>query len=437
MTKEVRNVIVGFGKTGLSVANHCIRHDMPFAVTDDALAPARLAEFERQHAVEFAPIRDFSFTPNDRLIVSPGVPLTHSDLQKAQRLGASLTNDVQMFSHLCKAPFALITGSNGKSTVTHFIGQLLNSAGKQAGVGGNIGTPVLDLLDQGNDVFVIEASSYQLELANHCAADVAVLLNLSPDHLDRYPSQDAYFAAKANVFVGCKTAVINRETDFKIEFEDTVNVISFGSDAPVSDTDYGIIEQDGCRYLARGARIILDVSVLPVPGRHNWMNVLAAMATVEALGVPLGEGIQSLTGLPHRCELVPGVDQMLAVNDSKSTNPASTATAIESFAEQDQVMVLLLGGLGKGADFAVLQPLLEAHVGICYVYGQDRDLIAAQIGVPVISQLTLDDCINHMANEQRHADVLLFSPGCASLDQFANFEARGDHFKSLVQERFA
>ena len=437
MTKEVRNVIVGFGKTGLSVANHCIRQDMPFAVTDDALAPARLAEFERQHAVEFAPIRDFSFTPNDRLIVSPGVPLTHSDLQKAQRLGATLTNDVQMFSQLCKAPFALITGSNGKSTVTHFIGQLLNSAGKQAGVGGNIGTPVLDLLDQGNDVFVIEASSYQLELADHCAADVAVLLNLSPDHLDRYPSQDAYFAAKANVFVGCKTAVINRETDFKIEFDDTVNVISFGSDAPVSDTDYGVIEQDGCRYLARGAKIILDVSVLPVPGRHNWMNVLAAMATVEALGVPLGEGIQSLTGLPHRCELVPGVDQMLAVNDSKSTNPASTATAIESFAEQDQVMVLLLGGLGKGADFAVLQPLLETHVGICYVYGQDRDLIAAQIGVPVISQLTLDDCINHMANEQRHADVLLFSPGCASLDQFANFEARCDHFKSLVQERFA
>jgi UDP-N-acetylmuramoyl-L-alanyl-D-glutamate--2,6-diaminopimelate ligase len=435
----LRNVVVGFGKTGMSVAAYCVQRGWPFAVTDDAAEPPRLTELNTHVPVEFAPIQRFEFLPSDRLFVSPGVPLTHPDVQRAKALGAVLTNDIQVFSELCERPLAMITGSNGKSTVTNFVGQLMAMSGRNVGVGGNIGTPALDLLDQGFDAHVIEVSSYQLELADHCSADVAVLLNLSPDHLDRYDSLHAYYAAKANVFAGCTTAVINRTIELDVAFGQNVNVISFGFDEPSKDSEYGLLERDGNRYLARGSEILFDVRQLPVPGRHNWLNVLAALATAEAMGVTMDKliiGIENLTGLPHRCESVSQVGRLIAINDSKSTNPASTVTAIEGFAEPGREMTLLLGGLGKDADFTVLAPALQAHVTECYVYGEDRDLIASQIGFPAISLETLDDCMRAIASHKASVDLLLFSPACASLDQFENFEERGRQFKVLAQELF-
>lgn len=467
MNKGVRNVIVGFGKTGVSVAEHCVRHGWPFAVTDDTPEPTRLAEFARKRPVDFAPIQNFKFRSDDRLIVSPGVPLVHSGLIKAQQLGATLTNDIALFSELAQRPVVLITGSNGKSTVTHFVGQLLRSSGVKAGVGGNIGTPALDLLAQNFDAYVIEVSSYQLELADRCGADVGVLLNLSPDHLDRYPSVEAYYQAKTNVFAGCRCAVINRAISFDMAIDPNVRIVTFGSDAPSEDGHYGILEQDGEQYLMRGADVIANVKALPIAGRHNWINILAALASAEAMGVAVNDllpGLELLTGLSHRCEPVENIQDTIAINDSKSTNPASTLTAIEGFAEPGRSLTLLLGGIGKGADFSVLKSALHEHVDVCYVYGRDRDLIASELGYPAKVFSTLDECledflnaglkdspadtrknsrqhsVNDVSEEKTTASItptlLLFSPGCASFDQFDNFEARGSYFKTLVQELF-
>jgi UDP-N-acetylmuramoylalanine--D-glutamate ligase len=451
-SKEKRNVIVGFGKTGESVAEHCLRHDLLFAVADDSEMPVRFKSFVAKNGPRtITSLSNFEFSPNDRLIVSPGVPLTTPVIQQALLEDAELTNDIKIFSELRQRPMAMVTGSNGKSTVTHFVGQLLNALSVNAGVGGNIGTPCLDLLDQDFDAYVLEVSSYQLELATSSAADVAVLLNLSPDHLDRYASVEDYYHAKTQVFAGCKMAIIKRGLEFRLGIEPGTEVLTFGIDAPADENSFGFREVDGRTYLARGTTNLVATDELPVKGRHNWLNLLAALAIAEAIGRRIhgatggvkGVGMADLlavlptvSGLPHRCEIVPVSDNTLIVNDSKSTNPSSTLSAIEGFAEPSVNMVLLLGGIGKGADFSVLKSCIEQRVNSCYVYGQDREAIARQVGPMARVLETLDECLEHLRAEPEQPDVVLFSPACASQDQFDNFEMRGEYFKSRVEELF-
>tara|TARA_R110002073_G_scaffold37559_13_gene108215 strand:- start:3207 stop:4517 length:1311 start_codon:yes stop_codon:yes gene_type:complete len=435
----VRNVIVGFGKTGVSVAEHCLRQGILFAVADDAAEPTRLKDFESdQQKVTFAPLDQFEFTAEDRLVVSPGVPLTHPVLQRAAASGLELTNDIKLFCELRQQPLALITGSNGKSTVTHFVGQLLNGTNIKTGVGGNIGTPALSLLVDDYGAYVLEVSSYQLELANNAAVDVAVLLNLSPDHLDRYPSLEDYYRTKTGVFSGCTTAIFGRDIEFDLGIPASANVVTFGSDEPSNNNCYGIREISGQTFLARGNDNLTSVDKLSLKGRHNWLNLLAAIAVADAMGAQIEDLVTilpSVTGLPHRCEVVK-TDRALVVNDSKSTNPSSTLTAIQGFADPGSEITLILGGMGKGADFTVLDPAIRDHVQRCYVYGRDRKLIADAISSSVVQFETLEDCLLDIVAKCDSSDLILFSPGCASLDQYSNFEARGDYFRTRIQELF-
>lgn len=447
-SKEKRNVIVGFGKTGESVAEHCLRHDLLFAVADDSELPSRFKSFVAKNGPRpIASLSNFEFSPNDRLIVSPGVPIATPAIQQALLEDAELTNDIKIFSELRRQPMAMVTGSNGKSTVTHFVGQLLNAVNINAGVGGNIGTPCLDLLGRDFDVYVLEVSSYQLELAKSSAADVAVLLNLSPDHLDRYASVEDYYYAKTQVFAGCKMAIVKRGLEFNLGIEAETEVLTFGTDTPADESSFGFREVDGQTYLARGETNLVATDDLPVKGRHNWLNLLAALAIAEAIGGRMGGAkgadmadllavLPAVSGLPHRCEIVPVFDNAIVVNDSKSTNPSSTLSAIEGFADPSVNMVLLLGGLGKGADFSVLKSCVEQHVNWCYVFGQDRDAIARQVGPMARVLETLDECLEDLRAKPEQPDVVLFSPACASQDQFDNFEMRGEYFKSRVVELF-
>jgi len=433
-------VIVGFGRTGESVAEHCLRHDLLFAVTDDSGLPSRFKSFVAENGPRpFTLLSIFEFSATDRLIVSPGVPLVHPALQQALMDGAELTNDIAIFSELRQQPMAMITGSNGKSTVTHFVGQLLRAVKINAGVGGNIGTPCLDLLTEDFDAYVLEVSSYQLELARSSAADVAVLLNLSPDHLDRYDSLEEYYRAKTRVFAGCKVAIFKRGLDFNLGIEAGTQVLTFDTDTPADESSFGFREVEGQLYLARGKANLITTDDLPVKGRHNWLNLLAALAIAEAMGAAMADllvAVPTVSGLPHRCEIVGVSANSIIVNDSKSTNPSSTLSAIEGFAEPALNMTLLLGGKGKGANFTVLRPSIEQKVSRCYVYGQDRDIIARQIGSMAHVFETLNECLEDLRTESEQPDVLLFSPGCASQDQFTNFEARGDYFKSRAMELF-
>lgn len=435
-------MIVGFGKTGVSVAEHCQRQGMLFAVADDAARPARLNDFDApSKPITYTSIAQFQFEKNDRLVVSPGVPLSHVVLQDAVKSGLELTSDIKMFCQLRQNPLALITGSNGKSTVTHIVGQLLNALNIKTGVGGNIGTPALDLLNDDFSAYVIEVSSYQLELADAAAADVAVLLNLSPDHLDRYDALDNYYQAKTQVFAGCSTAIYCRDLEFPLGISPDTKVITFGTDAPADNVSYGIRETNGKYYLARGEDDLVAVDELPIKGRHNWLNILAALAIAEAMGAELTSlltALPSISGLAHRCEVVPSTVGLI-VNDSKATNPSSTLTAIEGFADASVEMTLILGGIGKGADFSVLSEAIQARVTRCYVYGRDRDLIAGQVGSPMVKFETLEECLLDLSNRLFSKSpmskwLVLFSPACASLDQFKNFEARGDYFKTRATE---
>ena len=439
-SREKHNVIVGFGKTGESVAEHCLRHDLLFSVSDDSAQPSRFKSFVEKHGPRpFAQLANLEFSANDRLIVSPGVPIAHSAIQQAVKKGAELTNDIAIFSELRRQPMAMITGSNGKSTVTHFVGQLLNMVNIKAGVGGNIGTPCLDLLIEDFDAYVLEVSSYQLELARSSAADVAVLLNLSPDHLDRYGSLEAYYRTKTRVFAGCKTAVVKRGLNFDLGIEAGTQVLTFDTDSPSDESSFGFREVDGRTYLSRGEENLVATDDLSVRGTHNWLNLLAALAIAEAMGAGMADllaAVPTISGLPHRCEIVSGSIDSLMVNDSKSTNPSSTLSAIEGFAKPGVNIALLLGGIGKGANFTVLRPCIEDKVSRCYVYGQDRSVIARQVGPMARVFETLDECLVDLRAEPEQSDVVLFSPACASQDQFKNFEARGEYFKSRVMELF-
>lgn len=433
-------MIVGFGKTGESVAEHCLRHDLLFAVADDSESPDRFESFVSKHGPRpITSLSDFEFSPNDRVIVSPGVPLTTPTIQQALINGAELTNDIDIFSELRRQPLAMITGSNGKSTVTHFVGQLLNALKGNTGVGGNIGTPCLDLLDQDFDSYVLEVSSYQLELARSSAADVAVLLNLSPDHLDRYASVEDYYHTKTQVFAGCKVAVVKRGLAFNLGISAETQVVTFDFDAPTDTSSFGFREAGGQTYLARGEDNLVAADDLPIKGRHNWLNLLAALAIAEAMGAAMKDLLAVLpmiSGLPHRCEIVGVFANSTIVNDSKSTNPSSTLSAIEGFSGPATNMALLLGGISKGADFSVLKPRIEQQVTWCYVYGQDREAIAQQVGSTARILETLDECLEDLKALPEQPDVVLFSPACASQDQFDNFEMRGRYFKSRVVELF-
>ncbi|MCB1694336.1 MAG: UDP-N-acetylmuramoyl-L-alanine--D-glutamate ligase, partial [Pseudomonadales bacterium] len=301
-------VIVGAGKTGLSCARYLVRHGVPFCVMDRDTSHEKLASL-----LAVAPGASLSAIDEDALvaageiILSPGVPLATPEIARAVAKGVPVTGDIAMFTRLTQKPVVAITGSNGKSTVTALVGEMARAAGINAGVGGNIGIPCLDLLDQGYDAFVLEVSSYQLEVAEQLSADVAAVLNLSPDHMDRYDSASSYFATKAKIYRGCRVAVVSRQVDYDFDLAGAEQVLTFGLDVPNGGDDFGIRYVDGEAWLARGERTLLKASALKILGAHNLSNALAALAIGSALGVPepgMIRGLINFEGLRHRCELV-------------------------------------------------------------------------------------------------------------------------------------
>lgn len=430
----VHKVIVGIGRTGLSCARHFARNKVPFVVLDDA--PSLSAEEALKKIapdVQVFPIQLSAFKDGEEIVLSPGVPRSLAAIRDAN---LPITSDIAMFAGLVEAPMVAVTGSNGKSTVTALVGEMAKACGKKAGVGGNIGTPCLDLLELDAEVYVIEVSSYQLEVATQLDATVAVLLNLSPDHMDRYPDTDAYYRTKALVYRGCETAVVNRELGYEIEL-DAKRVISFGSDEPVASHDFGLRQVDGETFLCRGDEQLIATVELPIRGGHNHLNALAVLAIGSALDWDMSamiEVLRKFKGLPHRCEYVATVDGVDYINDSKATNVEATLAAISGFADRVRRVHLLLGGQAKGASFANLVGPIANSVAAVYLYGKDRNLIARQIERAIDPHITgtLDEAVDMVRANAKAGDIVLFSPACASLDQFANYEARGDQFKQLV-----
>jgi UDP-N-acetylmuramoylalanine--D-glutamate ligase len=450
-TKLQRQVlVVGAGVSGLSCVRHLVALGAAVRVLDTRQIPPGLAGLRAllpEGAIHLGDWPAAAFAGVDEIVVSPGVGLDEPALAAAAARGVPLVGDIELFARAVTRPVLAITGSNGKSTVTTLVGELLAGAGLKPAVGGNLGTPALDLLtDTQADAYVLELSSFQLERTASLAPAAACVLNLSPDHIDRHGSVAAYAAAKARVLHGAAVAVLNRDDDAVTRMAGslatTQRLVWFGLGAPTGADDFGLLERDGALWLARGARPLLPASALRLPGRHNLSNALAALALVDALGVPLDATLPALaafTGLPHRTQFVAEHDTVAWYDDSKGTNVGATLAAIEGLAPTRSTgrLVLILGGQGKGQDFAPLKAALAAHGRGAVLIGEDAGAIETAIGdaVPCLRATDMPGAVAAAAAMAEPGDGVLLSPACASFDMFTGYAARGDAFAVAVRTR--
>ncbi|MBV1876850.1 MAG: UDP-N-acetylmuramoyl-L-alanine--D-glutamate ligase [Pseudomonadales bacterium] len=432
--------IVGLGKTGYSCAKYLHRKGTLFTVLDDAAEPAYLEKLKNEMpGVAFEITNSETLDQAEEIIISPGVPLASKKIQQALAKGVAITGDIAIFSEATQIPLALITGSNGKSTVTDLLGAFSLESRISIGVGGNIGIPCLEILDKPHDANVLEVSSYQLEVADKIKCLVATILNLAPDHLNRYQSVTHYYATKMRIYKNCEVAVVNRQIGYPLEINTDARQISFGLDEP-GIGDYGISVANGRTYICKGdtggLRRIINVGLLKIKGQHNWLNIQAAMAIGEAIGIDEQTMLSVLpeyAGLRHRCEWVGAYRGVDYYNDSKATNPAATLAALHGMPNPGDAY-LILGGLSKDADFTALADYCQVRGVKCLVFGEDRSEICRALNNKSKSFENLSQVTTYLQTAVKPGELVLFSPACASMDQYANYEQRGDHFRSLVAE---
>lgn len=435
-------IVVGLGKSGMSLVRFLARQGVPFAVADTRENPPELATLRLQFPqveVRCGELDVELLCRAQELYVSPGLALATPALQEAAKRGVKLSGDIELFARHAKAPIVAITGSNAKSTVTTLVGDMARAAGKRVAVGGNLGTPALDLLADDIELYVMELSSFQLETTERLNAEVATVLNVSEDHMDRYADMQAYHLAKHRIFRGARQVVVNRGDALSRPLvADQLPCWSFGLNNPDFKA-FGLIEEDGEKYLAYQFEKLMPVRELKVRGAHNQANALAALALGHAVGLPFGpmlDALRAFTGLAHRCQWVRELRGVAYYDDSKATNVGAALAAIEGLgADIDGKLLLIAGGDGKGADFSGLTAPVARYCRAVVLLGRDAELIAAALGdaVPLVRVKTLDEAVQRCAELAREGDAVLLSPACASLDMFKNFEERGRLFAQAAE----
>ena len=458
--QQVSTLIVGLGKTGLACARFLQAQHIPYAVTDSRDVPPGLWELKALNPSVQLTLAGFNESALDgitQLVVSPGVSLQEPFIQTAMAHGIEVIGDIELFARHADAPVLAITGSNGKSTVTTLIGRMAEQADLTVQVGGNLGTPALDLLlkshaaEQKTDYYILELSSFQLEATESLNARAAVVLNVSPDHMDRYDDLAGYAAAKQRAYGGDGVMIVNRDdaqvlamAQQALVLNPARRVIGFTLQKPVADefcSDvFGIVQQQGQGWLAFGSRSsgaqpLLPLSELRIAGRHNVANALAALALGFAMDLPMDAMLQALrefSGLPHRMQWVAEIDGVNWYNDSKGTNVGATVSAIEGMPGPK---LLIAGGEGKDADFSPLRAAVtNNNVHSVILIGRDADLIAAAIGDAAVVKRadSLEKAVRKAHELTRAGDSVLLSPACASFDMFNNYEHRGEVFVTTV-----
>jgi UDP-N-acetylmuramoylalanine--D-glutamate ligase len=438
-----KTLVVGLGKTGLSCCRYLRARGERVAVADSRPNPPGLAELRREHPEVAVFVGGFDpavFAAAEQLVVSPGVPLATPVIQETMARGVPAIGDVELFARDAMAPICAITGSNGKSTVTTLVALMARLAGRHAAAGGNLGEPALDLLDDSVDLYVVELSSFQLETTIGLEAQAATVLNLSADHMDRYPDFSAYADAKARIFQGASVAVVNRD-DFAVCAMMRAPEAEIGFTlAEPSDRDYGLRTAEGSLWLCRGTELLIPADDVLIRGRHNLANALAALALAEACGLPTEPclaALRSFPGLDHRSQLVGRFRGLAWYDDSKGTNPGATLAALDGLASpgSSSKVVLIAGGDGKGADFSPLAPVAERAARAVVLIGRDAPLIEAALDgrVPTVFAADMDDAVRHAARLGQPGDSVLLSPACASFDMFDNYEHRGRVFADAVR----
>jgi UDP-N-acetylmuramoylalanine--D-glutamate ligase len=440
ISAQRHTVIFGLGITGYSCLRFLHGTDRLTVVDTRSAPPFAEAARSKYPAVTLilGGAKPEHFADADRIVVSPGLRTSHCLLARSRERSVALISDIELFLEHAAAPIVGITGTNGKSTVTALTGELLAAAGLDVGVGGNLGEPALDLLAPERDAYVLELSSFQLERLNAGRITVAANLNVTADHLDRYPDIASYAASKQRVFDRCDVAIYNRADPLTVPRTTVGRSESVGLDAPLSNC-WGIVEQGGKRYLAVGDQRLIAVEELGIRGRHNEFNALAAMALARAVGgdaARWNDTLRGFKGLAHRCQTVAVVDGITFINDSKATNVGACLAALEGLGEARKHIVLIAGGDAKNADLSPLRDPVARYVHDVVTLGKDAAAVEGAVGdaAPLHRVRTLPDAVRLARSLARSGDLVLLSPACASLDMFANFEARGREFETSVRE---
>lgn len=434
-----RVMVLGMGATGASVARYLAARNETALFCDtrrEAPASAEIAavmpDSARCAGPELPPLPHTV----EQVIVSPGVPLDLPPLVTARERGLQICSDIDLFMQECRAPVIAITGSNGKSTVTAMTAAALEGAGWHAPAGGNLGTPALDLLDSQADAYVLELSSFQLERSQPVAAAVAVLLNLSPDHLDSHGGFQAYAQAKARIYLACRHAVVNRDEPTLADLPGRDTAVSGFSLLPPEPGDFGLVQRGGEAWLACGERPLLPATDLKVVGQHNIANALAALALGAALGADpqsLVAGLREFPGLPHRMQCVWRDNDVTWIDDSKATNVGAALTSINGV---QGPLILIAGGDAKGGDFSALARALRDRDCQAILLGKDRAQLAAALqGVCEVCLVAdMDEAVSVAAALAKPGTKVLLAPACSSLDAYTDYRARGRAFRAAVQE---
>lgn len=441
LAADKKSLVVGLGKTGLSCVEFLVGRGHTVIVADTRQNPPGLVECQTRFphvAIHCGSFDVELFKSVDQLVVSPGVSLKEPSIESAAKAGVLITGDIDLFARYAQAPIVAITGSNGKSTVTTLVGEMASRAGVKVAVGGNLGTPALDLLADDVDLYVLELSSFQLETTERLGADVVTLLNLSEDHMDRYARYQDYYNAKQRIFRDCKHAVIN-EDDLLSQplIREGMATSFFGLSRPEFGRFSTQVTQ-GELEIVDGFEVVLKASELKIKGMHNISNALAALTIGRAAGLalpPMIAALKDFAGLPHRCQFVADFDGVQYINDSKGTNVGASVTAIRGFGSLVTGKVILLaGGDGKGQDFSPLAEPIKKYARVTILFGRDADLISAAVGGEVIKVSDLSSAVNVASKLALAGDVVLLSPGCASFDMFSNYEHRGQVFIDAVNQ---
>ncbi|QTP55538.1 UDP-N-acetylmuramoyl-L-alanine--D-glutamate ligase [Billgrantia sulfidoxydans] len=441
-------LVVGLGVSGRAICRHLARVGTPFMVADTREVPPGLADFRAAHpgvVLHCGPLTALDMSEAAEIVVSPGVdPQTPglAEVGKCRRADGEplVVGEIALFVRAARAPIAAITGSNAKSTVTTLLGEMARAAGRRVGVGGNLGTPALDLLADvpEAELYVLELSSFQLETTPCLGAESAAFLNLSEDHLDRHGDMAGYRKAKLAIFRGARHAVVNAE-DRLTWPEAPLPAMDRFTTLPPEAGEWGIASRHGRDWLMRGDEPLIATDELGLAGRHNQANALAALAMGNRLGLPLAsmyDVLRRFKGLPHRSESVAELGGVRWINDSKGTNVGATLAALAGLGPTlSGRLVLLAGGLGKGADFAPLAEPMGRFGREAILFGADADRLAEALegSVAVTRVGDLEAAMRRARAIAEPGDCVLLSPACASLDQFANYQARGEAFRRHVQ----
>jgi UDP-N-acetylmuramoylalanine--D-glutamate ligase len=437
-TRSARTLVLGLGRTGLSCARYLRRKGIEVRVADTRARPPgyeRLQQELPDVELRTGPFDTALLENAAQVVVSPGLSVREPVIVEARRRGVPVVGDIELFAREAAAPVAAVTGTNGKSTVTTLVAELATAGGRSTLAGGNLGEPALDLLVRPvPDLYVLELSSFQLETTSSLATRTATVLNVTPDHMDRYDTVDDYAAAKARIFDRCDVAVVNADDEHVRRMPRPGQPVLSFSLAP-DGGDYTLVETPE-PALARHGEPLLPLAELRLQGRHNAANALAALAMGEALALPRQSSLATLrtfAGLPHRAQWVADIAGVRYVNDSKGTNVGATVAAVSGMSGP---LVVIAGGDGKNADFGELKAAFRGKVRHVVLIGKDAPRLEAALAGIVSTERAADlpAAVRAAQRAARPGDTVLLSPACASLDMFRDYTHRGDVFAAAVRE---